>query len=127
MRGTTRTARAEALASRWHDENLLARARAYERVPPAGALWSLECAARDWQEAVHLALARDAVLLHVGRGEQRVADVARNNAHDAHHHAWDIRRPMCRAWARGRGDPKLGVPVRLLRGSIRYGLRAVIV
>jgi len=77
-----------------YDENLLARARDYERVPLAGALWSLECAARDWQEAVHLALASDAVLLHAGRGEQRVADVARNNAHDAHHHAWDIRRSM---------------------------------
>jgi len=54
----------------------------------------LECAARDWQEAVHLALARDAVLLHAGMGEQRVADVARNNAHNAHHHACDIRRSM---------------------------------
>jgi len=75
-----------------YDENLLARARAYERVPLAGALWSLERAARDWQEAAHLALAGDVVLMHAGRGEQRAADVARNNAHDAHHHAWDVRR-----------------------------------
>lgn len=75
-----------------YDENLLARARAYERVPLAGALWSLERAARDWQEAAHLALVGDVVLMHAGRGEQRAADVARNNAHDAHHHAWDVRR-----------------------------------
>lgn len=31
-----------------YDENLLARARAYERVPLAGALWSLQRAALDW-------------------------------------------------------------------------------
>jgi len=77
-----------------YDENLLARARAYDRVPLAGALWSLQRAARDWQEAVHLALGRDVVLLHASSGEQRAADVVRNNAHDAHHHTWDIRRSM---------------------------------
>ncbi len=77
-----------------YDENLLARARAYDRVPLAGALWSLQRAARDWQEAVHLALGRDVVLLHASRGEQRASDVVRNNAHDAHHHTWDIRRSM---------------------------------
>jgi len=77
-----------------YDQTLLARARAYDRVPLAGALWSLKCASRDWQEAVHLALALNVVLLHAGRGEQRAADVARNNAHDAHHHAWDIGRSL---------------------------------
>lgn len=74
-----------------YDENLLARARAYELVPVVGALWSLQRAARDWQEAVHLALKRD-VLLHARRGRKLATDVARSNAHDAYHHAWDIRR-----------------------------------
>jgi len=77
-----------------YDENLLARARAYERIHLAGALWSLQRAARDWQEAVHLALERDVVLLHARRGEQLVTDIARNNAHDAYHHGWDIRRSI---------------------------------
>ena len=77
-----------------YDENLLARARGYPLVPLAGALWSLQHAAQDWQEALALGLEREIVLEHAGRGEQRAADVARNNAHDAHHHAWDIRRSV---------------------------------
>ena len=28
------------------------------------------------------------------RGAQRAEDVARNNAHDAHHHLWDINRTL---------------------------------
>ena len=59
-----------------------------------GALWSLHRAAQDRQEALRLALERHVVLIHVDRGEQRAADVARNNAHDAHHHEWDIRRSL---------------------------------
>jgi len=70
----------------------------------------LECAARDWQEGVHLALASDAVLLHAGMGEQRVADVARNDAHDAHQHAWDIRRSMMYGLGQGSGRSKVGGP-----------------
>lgn len=77
-----------------YDENLLGQARGYQLVPLAGALWSLQHAALDWQEAIDLALEREVVLLHAGRGEQRAADVARNNAHDAHHHAGDIRRSL---------------------------------
>jgi hypothetical protein len=38
-----------------------------------------------------MALAR-VVLQHATRGAQRAEDVARNNAHDAHHHLWDIDR-----------------------------------
>jgi hypothetical protein len=30
------------------------------------------------------------VLQHATRGPQRAGDVARNNAHDTHHHLWDI-------------------------------------
>jgi len=59
-----------------------------------GALWSLHRAAQDRQEALRLALERHVVLIHVDRGEQRAADAARNNAHDAHHHEWDIRRSL---------------------------------
>ena len=75
-----------------YDQDLLARARAYDRVPVTGALWSLDRAARDWREAVELALTRQVVLVHARFGEQQAAEVARNNAHDAHHHARDITR-----------------------------------
>ncbi len=75
-----------------YNENLLAQARAYHDVPLVGALWSLQHATLQWKEAVELALQDDVVLLHARRGEQRADDVVRNNAHDAHHHEWDIRR-----------------------------------
>ncbi len=34
------------------------------------------------------------VLMHAGRGRQDPAEVAHNNAHDACHHEWDIRRTL---------------------------------
>jgi hypothetical protein len=37
---------------------------------------------------------RGVVLQHATRGAQRAEDVARNNAHDAHHHLWDIDRTL---------------------------------
>lgn len=77
-----------------YDEALLGRARAYGLVPVAGALWSLSAAGRSWAEAMELATQAGVVLMHEGRGEQRAADVARNNAHDAYHHEWDIRRTL---------------------------------
>jgi hypothetical protein len=77
-----------------YDSDLLARARAYDGVPLQGALWSLGHAVADWQEAMALAVARGVVLAHPERGEQSVLDVARTNAHDAHHHDWDIRRSL---------------------------------
>lgn len=77
-----------------YDAGLLGRARAYNLIPLVGALWSLRHAARDWVEAVEAAVRSDVVLLHAGRGEQRTTDVARNNAHDAAHHEWDIRRSL---------------------------------
>src|SRR5581483_5816022 len=42
-----------------YDEGLLGRARAYNRVPVAGALWSLRLAAAAWGEAVALASEAD--------------------------------------------------------------------
>ncbi len=77
-----------------YDSDQLARARIYEHVPVEGALWSLNRAAGDWNEAVRLALQNGVVLVHPERGEQTVLDVSRNNAHDAHHHEWDIRRSL---------------------------------
>lgn len=77
-----------------YDEALLGRARHYNQVPVVGALWSLRHAATAWVEAMELALTAGVVLRHVGRGEQRTVDVARNNAHDACHHGWDIRRTL---------------------------------
>jgi hypothetical protein len=77
-----------------YDEELLGRARAYDRVPVAGALWSLRLAAAAWVDAVALATEARVVLVHAERGEQRTADVVRNNAHDASHHLWDIRRTL---------------------------------
>jgi hypothetical protein len=77
-----------------YDERLLGDAREYNLVPVAGALWSLARAARDWIEAVELAAASEVALVHAGRGPLTVPDVARANAHDAYHHAWDIRRTL---------------------------------
>jgi len=77
-----------------YDENLLARARSYDQIPVEGALWSLRHAATQWAEAVELATAADVVLRHDARGTQTAEDVARNNAHDAYHHEWDIRRTL---------------------------------
>ncbi|GEN80699.1 hypothetical protein [Actinotalea fermentans] len=75
-----------------YDPDELARARRYEQVRLAAALWSLRRAAEDWVAVMELALARGLVLTHATRGAQAAADVARNNAHDAHHHVWDIGR-----------------------------------
>lgn len=75
-----------------YDQDLLARARYYNDVSLAGALWSLQRAADDWVGSVSAALEAGVVLEHADRGAQRAEDVARNNAHDAAHHAWDIQR-----------------------------------
>ncbi|MHC5256592.1 hypothetical protein ACYSUO_01790 [Streptomyces sp. UC4497] len=75
-----------------YDQDLLAQARYYNDVPLAGALWSLQRAADAWVDSVSAALAENVELDHADRGVQRAEDVARNNAHDAAHHAWDIGR-----------------------------------
>jgi hypothetical protein len=77
-----------------YDQDLLAEARSYEQVSIEGALWSLERAVRDWQDAVELATKAGVVLSHPERGDQTVLDVSRNNAHDAYHHRWDIERSL---------------------------------
>ena len=75
-----------------YDPDLLAEARRYHKIAPAAALWSLERAVAAWSESVAAALDHGVVLQHAARGIQRAEDVARNNAHDAYHHAWDIER-----------------------------------
>ena len=75
-----------------YDPDLLSQARHYNEISLAGALWSLRWAIEAWAEAVEAGLAAGVVLQHATRGAQRAEDVARNNAHDAHHHLWDIDR-----------------------------------
>ncbi|MGW8331157.1 hypothetical protein ACWGLE_25050 [Streptomyces sp. NPDC055897] len=75
-----------------YDQDLLAQARCYNDASLAGALWSLESATGNWMASVSAALVDDVTLEHAERGLQRAEDVARNNAHDAAHHAWDIER-----------------------------------
>jgi hypothetical protein len=77
-----------------YDEALLGEARVYNGVALAGAIWSLERAAEDWQSAVDEATAAGVVLVHPDRGEQNLLDVVRSNAHDAFHHQWDIQRSL---------------------------------
>ncbi len=75
-----------------YDADALAAARRYPDVSLAGALWSLRWAAEAWVEIADEALTDQVVLDHDERGPQRAQDVARNNAHDAYHHLWDVSR-----------------------------------
>ncbi len=75
-----------------YDQDLLARARNYERIAPSAALWSLRDAVAAWLESVSGAIDGGVVLQHATRGPQTAEDVARNNAHDGAHHVWDVRR-----------------------------------
>ena len=75
-----------------YDPDLVAQARHYNEIAPVAALWSLEHAVSAWVASVTAALKCGVVLRHATRGIQRAEDVARNNAHDGHHHAWDIER-----------------------------------
>jgi hypothetical protein len=77
-----------------YNENLLATARSYAEVPLAAALWSLGRARGDWQAAVAEVPHEGIVVVHRERGEMHLEDVARGVAHDAFHHAWDIRRSL---------------------------------
>lgn len=77
-----------------YDENLLAAARSYPDVPLAASLWSIGRSRDDWSAAVEVSVRRGAVVVHRERGEMHLDDVARSVAHDAFHHAWDIRRSL---------------------------------
>lgn len=75
-----------------YDPDLMAAARCYNEIVLAAAQWSLEHAAAAWTESITAALEDKVVLRHATRGIQRAEDIARNNAHDGHHHLWDIHR-----------------------------------
>jgi len=77
-----------------YDENLLAEARSYSEIPLAAAPWSLGRACGDWQVAVAGAPREGVVVIHRERGDMHLVDVARGVAHDAFHHALDIRRSL---------------------------------
>lgn len=77
-----------------YDQDLLAKAKQYEEVTLASALWSLGRAIADWMAAIDQAGEADVVLQHPERGDLALADVVRSNAHDAFHHGWDIRRSV---------------------------------
>ncbi|MGD0311358.1 MAG: DinB family protein [Acidimicrobiales bacterium] len=77
---------------RGYDENELADARNYESIPLPAALWSLTRSTGDWLLAVQRSTRPDIRLVHPERGELTLADVVSANAHDAHHHRWDIER-----------------------------------
>jgi DinB family protein len=79
---------------RWYDADALASARDYGGVPIEGSLWAMAKAARDWTDAVRLAAGAGVTFRHPERGWLEVIDVARGNAHDAHHHVWDIQRSV---------------------------------
>lgn len=83
-----------------YDPDLIAQARHYNEIAAAAALWSLDRAVADWTESVAAALDAGVVLRHATRGAQRAEDVARNNAHDGHHHVWDITRILQNAGPR---------------------------
>lgn len=75
-----------------YDQDALGEARQYDRVPLVAALWSLDRAVAAWIEATTLALDYSLVLVHDTRGRMAAIDVVHGNAHDAHHHGWDIER-----------------------------------
>ncbi len=74
------------------DQDLLAQARQYDGVSLVGALWMLGRSVEDWRASVRMADGAGIVLIHPERGEQTLLDVVRSNAHDAHHHCWDVHR-----------------------------------
>jgi hypothetical protein len=77
-----------------YDENALAEARGYDRIPLSAALWSLSRSVAGWQRAVALSRRTGVVLIHPERGELSLSDVVLSNAHDGFHHGWDIERSL---------------------------------
>ena len=81
------------LAVPGYDPDLLSRARHSNEVSLAGALWSLRWAVDAWAQSAEAAWTAP-WCCSTRPGRQRAEDVARNNAHDAHHHLWDIDRTL---------------------------------
>jgi hypothetical protein len=77
-----------------YDQDLLAVARGYERIPLAAAKWSLRQAVAELLEVVARPGSVEILLLHPERGGLTLSDIACATAHDAHHHLWDIHRSL---------------------------------
>lgn len=75
-----------------YDPDLLAEARRYNEVALNGVQWSLRVAVESWLPAVEEAEATGVVILHSERGAMEISDVVAANAHDSHHHRWDLKR-----------------------------------
>ncbi len=75
-----------------YEPDLLAEARRYNDVALQGATWSLRIAVDDWLTAVVEAESAGVVMLHSERGAMDISDVVASNAHDSHHHRWDLTR-----------------------------------
>ena len=75
-----------------YDPDLLAESRCYNEVALQGARWSLRTAVVAWLDAVAEAKVAEVVVLHSERGAMELFDVVASNAHDAHHHCWDVAR-----------------------------------
>ncbi len=77
-----------------YDENALAQARGYTRIPLQAAQWSLTRSVASWQHAVGRTRRTGVVIIHPDRGELTLPDVVLANAHDAFHHHWDIEQTL---------------------------------
>jgi hypothetical protein len=75
-----------------YDQDELARARHYDAVDLAAALWSLERSVGDWHAAMELVGQDPFVMGHEELGSMELDDVVRIRAHDVVHHMHDIRR-----------------------------------
>lgn len=82
-----------------YDPDLLAAARSYNAIPVAGALWSLENAARDFIRAVEMTEGKDVSMIIDERGPQNVHELIKTTTHDAYHHVWDVQRTVAASQA----------------------------
>jgi hypothetical protein len=73
------------------DEEALADARRYDRLPAAVGLEVLRLAAREWAEVV-ATVKPEAEAAHAEFGRLGALEIARRNAHEVRHHALDIER-----------------------------------
>jgi hypothetical protein len=73
------------------DENALARDRHYHELSPVVGLIALRSAAREWVTTA-MAAPVTAQVRHPQFGMLGAAEVIRRNAHEVHHHLWDIHR-----------------------------------
>ena len=76
------------------DQDVVAAARAYESMPLATALWSLQQSANIWAAAMAACAGGDFMFSHPTRGQQSLAELILTVAHDTAHHEWDIRRSL---------------------------------